>query len=57
MSTNEDDLVFDALCDRFRSPTNIRRTMTREELQQATGLDAEVLDETLKGAPRTRCPR
>jgi hypothetical protein len=48
MSTNEDDRVFTALCDRFRSPTNIRRTMTREELQQATGLDAEVLDETLK---------
>jgi hypothetical protein len=48
MSTNEDDLLFTALCDRFRSPTNIRRTMTREELQRATGLDPEVLDEALK---------
>lgn len=48
MSTNDDDLVFTALCDRFRSLTNIRRTMTREELQRATGLDPEVLDETLK---------
>lgn len=45
MSTNEDDLGFTALCDRFRAPTNIRRTMTREGLQQATGLDAEVPDE------------
>jgi hypothetical protein len=48
MSAREEDLVFVALCDRFRSPTNVRRTMTREELQQATGLDAKVLDETLK---------
>jgi hypothetical protein len=48
MSTREEDLVFTALCDRFRSRTNVRRTMTREELQQATGLDAEVLDETVK---------
>jgi len=47
VSTREEDLVFTTLCDRFRSPTNVRRTMTREELQQATGLDAEVLDETL----------
>jgi hypothetical protein len=45
LSTREEDLVFVALCDRFRSPT---RTMTREELQQATGLDAEVLEATLK---------
>lgn len=48
MTMREEDLVFTALCDRVRSPTNVRRTMTREELQQATGLDAEVLDETLK---------
>ncbi len=48
-SNREEDLVFVALCDRFLSTTNIRRTMTRQELQQATGLDAEVLEETLKG--------
>jgi len=44
-----EDLVFVALCDRFLSTTNVHRTMTRQELQQATGLDAEVLVETLKG--------
>ena len=48
-SNREEDLVFVALCDRFLSTTNVHRTMTREELQQATGLDAEVLEEALKG--------
>jgi len=48
-SNREEDLVFVALCDRFLSTTNVHRTMTREELQQTTGLDAEVLEETLKG--------
>ena len=48
MSTSEEDLVFVALCDRLRSTTNVHRTMSREELRQATGLDAEVLEETLK---------
>ena len=38
MSTNEDDLVCSVLCDRFRAPINIRRTMTREELQRAAGV-------------------
>ena len=49
MSTKEETLVFVVLCSRYRSGTNIHRTMTREELQQATGLDAEVLEETIKG--------
>jgi hypothetical protein len=48
-SSGEEDLVFVALCDRFLSTTNVQRTMTRQELQQATGPDAEVLEETLKG--------
>jgi hypothetical protein len=48
VSTSEEDLVFVALCDRLRSTTNVHRTMSREELRQATGLDAEVLEETLK---------
>jgi hypothetical protein len=47
-SNKEEDLVFLALCDRFLSTTSVHRTMTREELRQATGLDAEILDETLK---------
>ena len=32
------DLIFEALCLRFRSTTNIGKTMTRQELQEATGL-------------------
>ena len=47
-SNREEDLVFVALCDRFLSTTSVHRTMTREELRQATGLDAEILDETVK---------
>jgi hypothetical protein len=46
-SNKEEDLVF-LVCDRFLSTTSVHRTMTREELRQATGLDAEILDETLK---------
>ena len=48
LSNREEDLVFVALCDRFLSTTSAHRTMTRGELQQATGLDAEALEETLK---------
>jgi len=47
-SNKEEDVVFVALCDRFLSTTSVHRTMTRGELRQATGLDAEILDETLK---------
>ena len=47
--TMNEDLVFVALCDRFLLTTNVHRTMTRQERQQATGLDPEVLEETLKG--------
>jgi hypothetical protein len=49
LSNREEDLVFVALCDPFLSTTSAHRTMTRGELQQATGLDAEALEETLKG--------
>jgi len=48
-SNRDEDLVFVALCDRFLSITNVHRTMTRQELQQATGLEAEVLEEALEG--------
>jgi hypothetical protein len=44
--TNE-DLVFMALCDRYRSATHVGRTMSRTELQQATGLAPETLERTL----------
>ena len=37
------DLIFAALCDRYRSTTNVARTMTLDELQAATGLSTEAL--------------
>ena len=49
MNTKEETFIFAALCSRYRSTKTVHRTMTREELQQATGLDAAVLDETIKG--------
>jgi hypothetical protein len=54
LSNKEEDPVFVALCDRFPLTTSAHRTLTREELQQATGLDAEVLEDTLKGLQRRR---
>jgi hypothetical protein len=42
------DLIFEALCLRFRSTTNIGNTMTRQELQDATGLTAEALVDALR---------
>lgn len=42
------DLIFEALCLRFRSTTNIGKTMTRQELQEATGLTAEALVDALR---------
>jgi hypothetical protein len=41
-------LIFEALCLRFRSTTNIRKTMTRQELQDATGLTVEALVDALR---------
>ena len=51
--TNEEQLVFTALCDRYRSTTHVGRSMSRTELQQATGLAPQALDQTLEalGAP------
>ena len=45
--TNEEQLVFTALCDRYRSTTHVGRTMSRTELQQATGLAPQALEQTL----------
>ena len=45
--TNEEELVFTALCDRYRSTTHVGRTMSRTELQQATGLAPQALERTL----------
>jgi hypothetical protein len=45
--TNEEQLVFTALCDRYRSTTHVSRTMSRLELQQATGLSPETIEQTL----------
>jgi hypothetical protein len=42
------DLIFEALCLRFRSTTNIGKTMTRQELQDAAGLTAEALVDALR---------
>jgi hypothetical protein len=47
--TNEEQLVFTALCDRYRSTTHVGRTMSRTELQQATGLSPQALEQTLTG--------
>ena len=42
------DLIFEALCLRFRSTTNVSKMMTRQELQAATGLGAEALVDALR---------
>jgi hypothetical protein len=38
-----DDLILEALCLRYRASSNVGLTMTRQELQDATGLRAEAL--------------
>jgi hypothetical protein len=45
---NPSDLIFDALCLRYRATTNVSRTMTQRELQEATGLAPEALMDALK---------
>ena len=42
------DLIFEALCLRHRATSNVSTTMTRGELQEATGLAPEALLDALK---------
>ena len=37
MNKPPSDLIFEALCLRYRSTTNVSEIMTRQELQEATG--------------------
>jgi hypothetical protein len=39
--------IFTALCDRFRSPTQVWQSMSLAELAEATGLAKEALEEAL----------
>ena len=48
MARNPSDLIFEALCLRYRATTNVSKTMTRRELQEATGLAPEALMDALK---------
>ena len=48
MERTPSDLIFDALCLRYRSTTNVPWAMTRKELQEATGLRAEALVDALR---------
>jgi hypothetical protein len=48
MAKTPSDLIFEALCLRYRSTTNVAWVMTRQELQEATGLPAETLVDALR---------
>ena len=48
MTKSPSDLIFEALCLRYRATSNVAAAMTREELQGATGLPAEVLVDALR---------
>jgi len=48
MAKPPSDLIFEALCLRYRSTTNVSKIMTRQELQEATGLSAEALVDALR---------
>ena len=48
MANTPSDLIFEALCLRYRSTTNVAWVMTRHELQAATGLPAEVLVDAVR---------
>lgn len=48
MTKSPSDLIFEALCLRYRATTNVAGVMTRQELQEATGLPAEVLVDALR---------
>ena len=46
---NPSDLIFEALCLRLHSTTKVSsNTMTRQELEEATGLRAEALVDALR---------
>lgn len=46
--TREEELVYTALCDRLRSPTQVWQSMSLTELEEATGLGKESLEEVLR---------
>jgi hypothetical protein len=48
MDKSPSDLIFEALCLRSRATTNVSKAMPRQELQDATGLPADVLMEALQ---------
>ena len=48
MANSPSDLIFEALCLRYWATTNVSTTMTRRELQEATGLAPEVLMDALQ---------
>jgi hypothetical protein len=48
MAKSPRDLIFEALCLRYRSTPNVSKTMTRQELQEATGLPLERPRDALK---------
>jgi hypothetical protein len=43
-----EELIFTALCDRFRSPTQTWQSMSLVELEEATGLAKESLEAALR---------
>ena len=45
---NPSELIFEALCLRYRATTNASKAMTQRELQDATGLAPEALMAALK---------
>ena len=48
MTSNPSDLIFEALCRRYRAATMVSKALTRRELQEATDLPANVLVEALQ---------
>lgn len=48
MTARVEELIFTALCDRLRSPTEVWQSMSVVELQEATGLAKEPLVEALR---------
>ena len=46
--TREEQLIFTALCDRLRSPEHAWQSMSLAELEQATGLATESLEQALR---------
>lgn len=48
MVKSPSDLIFEALCCRYRATAKVSKMMTRQELQEATDLPEDVLMETLQ---------